>query len=581
MNMEDRIRIILNKINDNDFVFTETETFILNDNVDLRKMIFQKIAIDFSSLSDAIYNSIVNDMNINHEDEWLYEIDNLLYNLGLKGLEKGEMDVFFEAAGTCQYPSYVLDSLDEKLKDSSYKITRLTDEHPEITDLVIKNDRIDIIIELINNRSLNNMENRDTILEYINNNILNLNLEEIEILLKSDFKINLNIFDTVIEKIKDLNGISSDINFNYFFNICPSDRKKELFDILISKGYISIPYLLSEIADISDYFPVISDITNKGTKLHLEPLFEQAQVEFNNKLQKNKEIFWLLIQNGQIEAINCLQTRLTEEEISIVVELIKNNPQKYKGKKEKYNELPPKIIAELMLIPGQPFPIINEYKGDNHNFEQDVVKKAVIERIKRGDYVKIPQFFKNDDEIIDSIIKSKSINYLLELDIDILGENYIDRIIYILESDEEVNTKFFDKNNQRIIDNNKLLFIYLNSEIYCNQILLNIQHRENYEEYYTEELYLNVSDYLARRYGLNKRNMNILESQYGPMLVHYISNNSIQEIINLNESDFDKFISIFPNSGFEMKDAEAIYDSLKQYDFSNKNSDVLGIFNRI
>ena len=68
------------------------------------------------------------------------------------------------------------------------------------------------------------------------------------------------------------------------------------------------------------------------------------------------------------------------------------------------------------------------------------------------------------------------------------------------------------------------------------------------------------------------------EQKFGPKIIRYINNDNILKILNLNEKDFEKFMNLFPNIEYTMQDLESAYDSLKQYEFSKTQSNIITIF---
>ena len=61
-------------------------------------------------------------------------------------------------------------------------------------------------------------------------------------------------------------------------------------------------------------------------------------------------------------------------------------------------------------------------------------------------------------------------------------------------------------------------------------------------------------------------------------IIRYLDNENIQQLVNLPDEEFQKFIALFPEEKMKLSDITNIYDSLMQYKFSKEHPEVVSIF---
>lgn len=109
----------------------------------------------------------------------------------------------------------------------------------------------------------------------------------------------------------------------------------------------------------------------------------------------------------------------------------------------------------------------------------------------------------------------------------------------------------------------------------ANRIFQIMGHIESFPEY--KESYRKIIEIYAQKYSVNLDHLIALLKITDMSLLASLGNNNIQNIINLDEDSFKKFINIFNSSSFEVTDVanNAILNALIQKEFDLKHREII------
>lgn len=579
MSLDMRKIEIKEKIKIGNLSFNNVEKYIIGNNIELQ-LLFVKKCENYEYMSKDIFESIIDGTTF-LSDDVLLSSQMFIRNLALIAIEIGRLENIDEFLGILADNESVLSALSLKLNDPNYILaTNIGSISVVVINLIIEKNRTDIIQEIDFSKASFNGEVRDLLINYINKNPNVISLKNLIHFQKEEIKVDFDIFEMALSKIRQLEFVDQSLNCNYLFNLCPDNQKEMLFELLISKSHVCLDYLFSNKNDTSQYEKLIKINLEKGSEFYLSPAISTTYTANIIREIKDRDIFWDFIQNGQLDLFYDYNIFSAPDDIRKIIEIISSNPGKFK-KHFEYSRLPIEITTELIKIQDYSIDFIQ-----NFSYDADKYIEPIKEKIRKGHKFNLPDFMLKK-EIVDIAIETENIGCLfgsinnVANNLKKLDDYQIANILETLSKREELKLTVFEKIKREIHNNPILLAFYMEDDIYIEEILNIVQHTEGYEKYYTSEIYNASKKYLSSKYNLNINHMDILVSNYGYLLIHYIENKSIQKIINMDDSEFNKIISIFPSVNFEMKDAEAIYDSLRQHEFSTKKGDILNIFNRI
>ena len=112
-------------------------------------------------------------------------------------------------------------------------------------------------------------------------------------------------------------------------------------------------------------------------------------------------------------------------------------------------------------------------------------------------------------------------------------------------------------------------------------VLNTINHRETFNFMYNMDTYDIVKPYITAKNNIDAAKLDYLVSVKGPKVLRFIDNDSIQDLLKLPQEEIAKILALFPDNNYTLKDLEASYDAIKQYEYSKQNPQVINIFSNI
>ncbi len=174
-----------------------------------------------------------------------------------------------------------------------------------------------------------------------------------------------------------------------------------------------------------------------------------------------------------------------------------------------------------------------------------ITRYTLIKRLRNEKYIR---------EVISSNrLTATDINQLL-----VAGNDRIIELIFQTRAAMRLNPEIIFNILSRLKDKNKIFKI--------------IDHIENFPEY--QDKYKEIVELYAKKYSLDLDHLITLLKITDMSLISSLGNNNIQDIINLENDNFEKFIKIFNPESFELTESahNAILNALiqKKFDLNNK-----------
>lgn len=592
------IDIINKKIDSNDFNFDEFEMEIIMSNAELHSKFMSTLSNNYNAwrnISKAVYDVF----QYNYEIEFTKD---LLRNYIFSLIDRNRIDGILESSLLDESLLHsIREYLKQKLFDLNY-IPKLSFPDKEILKLITEIGRMDLLESI---KSIREMypETEVVLKNYYSNNSL-----EIPAAIFPFFK-DLNIpfkrmkLRSILECLENNNQTISNEDFKVFiikittsefltpynfkweriFSNFNERQQEELMDDLLAKGYYEVigQFDFLNGKNIENYSSKFINSITINSNPELEILDFNVNGSYVSLLNDSRVLLALIKNNKLLTASYSSEFK---NYLNEVISQIKNNPsiyRKLKVKQFKNLSYYPEVIFELFRVGNENLDGLIKNNSE--------LKSKVKNSILSGEINIIPSSLVNDDDFINLLITSGHIDLVFKTssiihrtkDLNLTAES-IEVVIEKAKKDSKFAMQFLNHNIFVVINNNSLLNFFLKANYQSIEIILNrLNHLEENKVAYTEEMFQLVKHYLITKYQLNPENLERFAQHFGPLVIRYVSNENIQSIINMNQEIFNKFLNLFPKIDFTMRDVEAIYDSLKQFEFSKINNEVIEVFARI
>ena len=278
------------------------------------------------------------------------------------------------------------------------------------------------------------------------------------------------------------------------------------------------------------------------------------------------------------------------------------NKSKAAGDENLFREIIPKIINEIENDNPHYEELLSRFDYNISNYPElgkAIIKKGKLERIELSYYGATP-------DIIDTIVEASkkkgfqvdtTFNYdIVEelatklLSNDCIGTLCSSNLVYATIYDDlelaesKINNIAYANN---LLENSlvtlanepRLLHKILQNPLLVDKALELIAHNEEVvEKAFNNDTFEIVKAHLVEKYNLNEDHLTKMNDQLGSMILKYIENENIQEILALPDAEFDKILALFPKEEYTMTDIEAGYESLIQKSYGKENVEDINIF---
>lgn len=595
------LSVVINKINkkidDGNFDFDKFELEVLMVDSALYNRFIKILSEDYKvweSLSDTALRLFSFEQAMEFTPELL---KNYLYFL----VDKGKIgNLFDDSTEDPKLLNEVKEYLKSKLKDPNY-VPDISFVGKETLKLIVDIGRMDLLYKvqyitqiypetesfLREYYQKNNSRIPDSFYPYMMDLDVSfgcLSLKSFLMYLDSGKSLSYDDYYMFLQSIRlSEEFLTTSFNWSNILERFSDAQKEEVVIALLKKGYyevISQVGILNE-SNVDKFVPLFIDALNNNN-LPEQTILVQKDDSNYSLLLSNAEVVKALIKNGKL--LTAASSPIFKDYISMVIEEIENNPKQYENLNVSYFE-------DIASYPDILFAL---HKTGNRNVNAYIKNMPLLlEKIKAsilsGETTIIPSCLINDDEFVNYLITLGRIDVLVQ-DRNLfnryqplkLNDASVEIVINKAKSDYVFATDFLNHNIMAIINTPTLLHFYLQANDQSIEMIVNkLNHLEENEVTYTMEMYHLVKAYLVRKYELNVAHLEVFTNHFGPLIIRYANNENIKRIINMNDEDFNKFLTLFPKIEFTMVDVEKIYDSLKQYEFSKMHSKDIEIFARI
>lgn len=358
-----------------------------------------------------------------------------------------------------------------------------------------------------------------------------------------------------------------------------------------------------QIVSIKEIREIIIEAAKKVGETGEYELFNKFHlIDFINDLEDDVELATILLENGLVEDAKLIHYDITDKKREYIIEQLKKKNKKF----EKY--------GQTILLRRE---IFETKLGTKHELDEEMYKVKLASGFVKNIYTDgYEKYTEKDLAIIESIINSyPNIEYHLEfltpmqlvtLADTLLKNNKIDTIISYINKNKAVIDKDFiisiNKTNQitELIKNNTVIGLklfkaipkvflsipeimdtFLSYDFYLEKILEFVNHHEDLEYFYSEEIYQKYRGLISKKTNISPEKLDKIKDVFGPQIIRYSDNENIHELSTLSSEELDKLLALFPEKKFTFQDLEGAYDTLKQYEFSQKNPEDAQIFPRL
>ena len=634
MNVEEKIENLFNRINNNDFDFSDEDSFLIRNSPKLRDVFLKKFAHnDISSFNEKIWNDTLSD---------------LLGSFSINNYTKEEIDVIFiNATKLCLKTGYQanfvenlsdLYKFDVSLKEKISKIVEDFICNPnnhfenimlgeeEIYEL-LKYKRYDVIVNLSKDKAVTISDDlyekiknecpydkypeilkkheikNGTYIYSLNNSIEELidGYEEIVHDLKDSNSIQKNDSEMtslgIQEKLENLKSliyqkILSEENLDYlnakrdirvvFFGfyhpIFSFSDRVEIAKILYDRNCLAGTEILlqNEIITPEEEIEKTKNLLYNGYKSRTDRLLAMGIKNF-----EDDRVLYYLVHNGQLDyVIKFFPEEIITKNIPLIVQgILGNSSYDDYCEVDIHLEKYPKIFKAL-IDNGKINRINLRCIGDD-----PITNQALIEAVTKTPYVQFSNSlnYLNKDEfkkilfLVDQgFINLLSRNFVLSPDNFRLNKDFL--IPKLLEDVPSICHFIYLHFDLVLEYKEELLFKLLGNPIVTEKILDKINHDENFDYLYNNDIFNYTKNYYAKKYNLKLEHFDKMEKHFGPKILRYIENNSLHTLINLDDDEFEKLLGLFPKVKYEISDLESAYESIVQRLFGESRTDEISVF---
>lgn len=614
MNLEEKRQVIKQKLDTKNYDLTKEELFIINNTPSLFNTMADILA-DESIWKHKKIDNIVNYIDI--EDMMDYHNFSLIaYNYAKKEIDDGKIyDI--ENLYTLLTEEQIInieEYLQNKLKEDDYPVLKGSNADEKMIFSLLKAERYKDLQKFnIPDRIYSRGELFNALMsaykkeKFLFPSFHFYKKSPYHILQKYDFKelpfdIMLKVSEAykrpdkneiILNKLKETPKEFIPHNYNDWANIIKGmneQEQKETILQLLEKGNIDLFIFENNNIKITDEIidKIVTNIKS-GSKIFLsgknKRMIDKGQLKCNKKILNHPKVVEAFIEQGNLTLAQ--YSDLFDNYIDKIIALINDKNLNYQNVNVSINLIKYPTLFEAFLKNGNYSPLrsgayISEY------YEKEIFKTIIQDTMLKKDDLPI-NYYPYDKEFSKKLLRNKKWDYLLNMPVEnsfMEDQEFKD---LLLDSCREnlyfanvfIGDEYHDANIKYIFQDKRLVNFFLTNELFTDRVIEYIDHHEELERFYNEETYQKTKKYFSEKYNLNIENMDRLEEAFGPKLIRYITNENIQKIISLDEDKIKKVISLLPKNNFFMRDAEAMYDALKQYQFSKLHPEIINIFPNI
>ena len=413
----------------------------------------------------------------------------------------------------------------------------------------------------------------------------------------------LPILNEKLSKVESLDFSCIYGEFNFFrdlvpngpFNQAATDQiVKDMHEVAVKLFKLGLYEIMDEVfrnnlITNDDVRNILIDLAQSGNHKMMQ---EIGFVHMSDKFKDDIELATIFLENGFVQDAGFISFDFVHGKTEYIIEQLNNKNEKFKnyatnlvydgkGFDEKQFDL---YLA--MLNSGF---VENISTGSFNHFTEEEIEqlKYIINKYPKiafnanamddKDFLKILpdlQATQRSNTIID-FLKASYYPENIDTFIEVNKNKFISNII---KNDFTKGLDLLKEEVRSIIEIPELLDEYCKNDVYINRLLDFVNHDENLTAFYNEENYNRVKNYLCKEYKISLESLDRFQGIVGPLIIRYIENENIQELLKLSIEDQNKVLALFPKDTYTMQDLRGAYDSLKQYEFSKKYPNEVQVF---
>ena len=613
-----KVNSVLKKLDSHNYDFNKEELFLITH----EKILKDKV-LSICMEDDDIWNyPVVECFRYEMKDDvdYFYKYVKKDIYEGIVSLTNNNIEWWEE-----DYLPSLRDLVLEKIKDPNYKIGKI-----KVPDSILK-DVLDTIIECERYDDLNKMvlSGNQVDLEVFDkfmvsyeegkiNSFPYFNVNDIEpkVLLKKYGLKNIPLkfldglyeysdyydYNFFCEKIKThpeefYDYIDDSEALSNVLNSVDDDKKRNLITSFLENNYFE-PFLtydfLNDYITEEDIDKIASAILERKDSINNGNLFSYNVDNYNNVLLSNDKIISSFIKVGNFSAAFLghvdfyeYKTRAKRFEKEIV-----NAIDNYDGKIDETEidlfGFGDSVEIIKALIRQDPSLRTLSYIFSSDMYDETCEISDMIDNILLNSDSSEIKYVPNCKSLVYKLLKNKK----YELFSDICVDYYMDKefSMELLKSFKDGNLFFINcmlENNSSILDDNNFLDVILFNKYFAETVIDVVLYLDD-DKYYTDDFYDFYREYIANDFSLDIDVLDKVKEVFGVSVLKEFSRveffngtSNVERLFEFEEEELNKFLGLFSSDSINIHDVEAIYDALKQYQFSLKFPDIMNMYSNV
>ena len=411
-------------------------------------------------------------------------------------------------------------------------------------------------------------------------------------------KLPNNIVNLLFEKFLNTDYIDDDSFFNILSINYTPEQKDKLFNHFIEVGNINLALEINMMYEFqvgSTIYQQLLTQLKQGVKFSTLPANKY-------ELIKQDDFLEAILISGNIGDFFSLAfiDEIPKSLVNGMVNEIRKGNKKYDTMIYHFLDFKDLVNALLDAHFYEPFVLCREYSYCSPEIVKLIHDRLLMEDFKdfkmSNDLIEI--LIKQDDDFLKNLLDHNKIEMFFECLIYVnfkLNYSGGQDLLYSIIFEDRYQQKILElfQNNYAYFDSimkcPDLLFkngillknIMLEGSAFAHKIVEYIEHHQDQEIIYNEDVYQALRMYYGKTFNYNVVHMDLLREKFGLKIVAYLQNESIASLINLSDEKFNKVVALFSKKEFNMVQVDAIYESLKQYEFSKTHTETINIFANI
>ena len=583
--IENKKKNLISRYQNGNYNLTNEDKYLLEHDIELVKEIIKNLPINFEENSNIYYVFEILLLNFKNDYDLLKEevnkdiyLKSILYQISFeKIISLNLLELYIDMSDFNNEEKHLFERkcLDIKKTKTNFVISKedfikLLDkqDYETISKILIVADYDDQIDHEITNRIINEYPfNKYPILfTDLNTKILYDKLFQINTIysiIYLDYK-NDDEVNKVIERLNSGETILNDkelirkISFKKIFSLDYDKRENLITALFKNNPLIYFNFTAIQFYDINLYIPFIKkQLLNCIEEDTIIPDFVSSDFvilkndsDIIKKLLETKHYQTLANNFNCIEYFDILYNYVDKWLIEESIESFKNKYSKIKNKR---------LFKEYLKVEKV---IVN-------------ISTYLIEK-KDMDFL----VDEGLDDIVFEILQSKKYklnDFLLEYS-DYFEENIANNVYYITNIIEK-NINMISKMSPELFK--KIIIMTIGKDNSYYDLLLQIINNQELSNSDMNILFNYLLPSIEKQKEFKISNLLLLKNKFGSNIIKYLKDKTIVKLLKMDYSKLEKFVNLFTDLQYEMKDLENAFDSIIQSKFLEDNTEDIEIFHNL